>query len=80
MSQSRTGSIVESAANIAVGFSINWLANMFILPAFGFPVTGGTAFEIGLVFTVISVVRSYTLRRIFNRLRIFIESHPVSRR
>jgi len=69
MAQTKTGSLVEAAANILVGFSINWCANMVVLPAFGMHVTGGTAFKIGIVFTVISLVRSYVLRRWFNGLK-----------
>jgi hypothetical protein len=69
MAQTKAGSIAEAFANIAVGFSINWVANMIVLPAFGFHVTGAQAFHIGLVFTVISLVRSYVLRRWFNGLR-----------
>ena len=67
--QTKLGSFAEAWLNIFVGFSINWVANMFILPLFGFPVSGKTAFEIGLVFTVISLVRSYVLRRWFNGLK-----------
>jgi len=67
--QTRLGSWVEAWANIFVGFSINWCANMAILPMFGFRVSGGSAFEIGLIFTVISLVRSYVLRRWFNGLK-----------
>jgi hypothetical protein len=67
--QTRWGSFLESWANIFVGFAINWTANMLILPAFGFHVTGAEAFHIGLIFTVISLVRSYVLRRIFNQIR-----------
>jgi len=69
MAQTKTGSLVEALANIAVGFSINWCANMAILPLFGFHVTGGQAFGIGLIFTAISLVRSYVLRRWFNGLK-----------
>jgi hypothetical protein len=69
MSQTRLGSIVEAWTNIAVGFSINWCANMLVLPLFGFHLTGGTAFQIGLVFTGISLARQYILRRYFNGLR-----------
>lgn len=60
---------MESLANIAVGFAINWSANMLILPLFGFKVTGMGAFEIGILFTVISLARSYILRRYFNGLK-----------
>jgi hypothetical protein len=60
---------VEACLNIVVGFVINWTANMTILPLFGFRVSGGAAFEIGLIFTGISLVRQYVLRRWFNGLR-----------
>jgi hypothetical protein len=69
MSQSKLGSFVESWANVFIGFSINWCANMLILPLFGFKVTGGQAFWIGVFFTGISVVRSYVLRRWFNKVK-----------
>lgn len=66
MSQSRLESLVEVSINIAIGFGINWTANMYILPLYGFAITGGQAFSIGLVFTAISVVRGYVIRRWFN--------------
>lgn len=69
MSQTRLGSFIESWANVVIGFAINWSANMLILPLFGFHVTGAQAFGIGVIFTVISVVRSYALRRTFNKIR-----------
>ena len=64
--QSRKGSAIEAVANVAVGYGINTVANMLVLPAFGHPVTAMQAASIGAVFTVISLVRSYVLRRIFN--------------
>lgn len=66
MNQTRLGSLIEALANVVIGFAINWSANMLILPLFGFHVTGGQAFGIGLFFTVISIARSYILRRWFN--------------
>ena len=77
MAQTKLGSFVESWANIVVGFSINWVANMTILPLFGFRISGGTAFEIGLIFTAISLVRSYVLRRWFNGLKFGHDNTPV---
>lgn len=66
MNQTRLGSLIEVCINIAIGFSINWVANILILPLYGFHVTGGQAFSMGLIFTVISVVRGYVIRRWFN--------------
>ena len=70
MNQTKLGSLFEVLFNIAIGFAINWVANIWILPLYGFQITGGQAFSMGLIFTTISVVRSYIIRRYFNaRLR-----------
>ena len=68
MTQNRLGSLIEVCINIAIGFAINWIANIYILPLYGFNITGGQAFSLGLLFTAISVVRSYIIRRWFNSL------------
>jgi hypothetical protein len=67
MSQTKLGSFIEACINVLIGFGINWVANLIILPQFGFDVTGTQAFNMGLVFTVISVARSYIIRRWFNQ-------------
>ena len=66
-SQTRTGSLIEAWVNVGIGFTINFVANLLILPHFGFTsLTLGTNFIIGLIYTVISVARSYVIRRWFN--------------
>ncbi len=70
MAQTVNGSLTEAWANIAIGFSVNYTANLLILPFFGFhTLTAGKNFEIGLLYTGISLVRSYVLRRWFNSLK-----------
>ncbi len=69
MAQTKLGSFAEAWTNIGVGFAINWCANMVVLPMFGIPMSGTKAFHIGLVFTAISLARSYVLRRWFNGLK-----------
>jgi hypothetical protein len=69
MSQTKTGSFVEAWANIFIGFTINFFANLLVLPWFGLAVTPSKAFGIGVIFTVISLVRSYVIRRWFNGLK-----------
>ena len=70
MNQTVKGSLVEAWANIAVGFGINYAANMTILPLFGFTtLTLGMNLKIGLIYTLISLVRSYVIRRWFNGLK-----------
>ena len=68
MTQTRLGSLIEAFVNILVGFTINFWANMVILPWFGFTeLTLATNFQIGLAFTVVSVARQYVIRRWFNK-------------
>ena len=71
MSQSRLGSAVEAWANIAIGFGVAFLANMVVLPAFGFHISAHQNFVITCVFTVISFIRSYFVRRLFNYIKAF---------
>lgn len=62
--QSRLDSFVEAMIGMVIGFVINFVANLLILPAFGFTsLTAGTNFIIGLVYTFISVARTYAVRR-----------------
>lgn len=70
MAQTKIGSAVEVALNLLVGYSINFTANMIILPLFGFKTLTLTKnLEIGILFTVISILRQYIIRRYFNGLK-----------
>lgn len=69
--QTRKGSAAEALTNIAIGITVGFLSNIIVLPAFGYPVTVGDATAISLVFTVISFVRSYVVRRIYNKYNFF---------
>lgn len=66
MNQTKLGSLIECLINIAIGFAINFGANLLILPLFGFHITLANNLYMGLLYTVISVVRSYVVRRWFN--------------
>lgn len=66
MNQTRLGSLFEAWINVAIGFAINFVANMTILPLIGFHITPGQNLFIGVLYTVISVARSYVIRRWFN--------------
>lgn len=67
MSQSKKGSFIEVCTNTAIGYGINVVANFLILPLFGLAVTTSQSMQIGLIFTAISILRGYILRRVFNR-------------
>lgn len=68
--QKKTHSAAEAIINVLVGFGVSYAANLVVLPCFGFNVSHSAAFGIGIIYTVISLVRSYILRRIFNRIMV----------
>jgi len=65
--QSRTMSLIEALANVAVGFTIAVLTQRAVFPLFGISTTLSTDLAIGAVFTLVSIVRSYLMRRLFER-------------
>lgn len=69
MAQTKAGSLAEAWVNIFIGFSINYCANLLIFPLFGMHISPSNNFLLGCVYTVISLVRSYVLRRWFNGLK-----------
>lgn len=65
--QSRWMSLVEAVTNILVGFGLAVLTQLAVFPFFGLQTSFGENMLIGAVFTGISLVRSFALRRLFNR-------------
>ena len=70
MKQSRLMSMVESLANVLVGYVVAVVTQTAVFPLFGLAVTVTENLLIGLIFTVVSIVRSYALRRGFEALRV----------
>lgn len=66
MLQSKKGSLIEAAMNIAIGYGIALLSQIILFPLFDIHITLGTNMWIGFWFTLISLIRSYVIRRWFN--------------
>lgn len=65
--QLKRHSFVESIANVAVGYFIALLSQILVFPLFGINISLKQNILIGVIFTVISIARSYCLRRLFNQ-------------
>lgn len=68
MSQTRRMSAVEAVANVAIGYGIAVLAQIAI-SAFGVHLPLSDRLLIGAAFTVVSLVRSYAVRRCLDAIR-----------
>lgn len=64
--QSKLQSLVESVANVAIGYSVALAGQLVVFPLYGMDVSISQNMQIGVIFTVISLARSYGVRRLFN--------------
>lgn len=65
--QTKRRSFIEAVTNVLIGYLVAVISNLIVLPLFGYQVSLFDGFAIGVVFTVISLIRSYVIRRLFNR-------------
>lgn len=68
--QSKKASMIEVITNVIVGYAWAVLMQILIFPLFGIFIPISTNFMLGLAFTVLSVIRTYIIRRIFNRIQV----------
>ena len=69
MMQSRRMSFAEATANVVVGYVLAVTTQIVVFPWFGLHPSLGENLALGGVFVGISVLRSYALRRLFERWR-----------
>ena len=66
--QTKMQSLVEAITNIVVGFVLSVVVWQFLARYYGYDMPLSRNLEITCVFTVVSLVRSYFMRRGFNWL------------
>jgi len=67
MMQTRWQSFFESCINVAIGYGVALLSQIIVFPLFGIHIPLASNLAIGAIFTVISIARSYAVRRVFNQ-------------
>lgn len=63
-------SFVEAIANVVVGYGVAVVTQILIFPVFGLQTTLAENLKMGAVFTVVSIARSFALRRLFEAIRV----------
>ncbi len=70
MKEIRLMSLVESVANMVVGYGVAVVTQILIFPVFGLHTTLAQNLKMGAIFTVVSIARSFALRRVFEAIRM----------
>jgi hypothetical protein len=68
MTQSKQKSLIESIVQTIIGLGTSILIQVILYPILGIPVTFSQNIIITLVFFIISIIRGYFVRRIFEKL------------
>ena len=69
---SKTKSLVETSIDIFLGFLMFLPVNYFVLPLFAEQIADHsllTAIQIGIMFSAVSLIRKFALRRWFEKMR-----------
>jgi hypothetical protein len=69
MRQSPLMSLVEAVVNVAVGLVVALGTQIVVFPILGLQASLAQNLKLALVFTGLSIVRGYALRRLFEVLR-----------
>lgn len=65
--QTRKGNLFEVCCNTATGFVVAWSLTQWLFPTvYHLNLNYGQSWTITFIYTVVSVIRSYIWRRIFN--------------
>jgi len=70
MKQSRAMSLLEAIANVVVGYGVAVTTQMLVFPLFGLQTTLAQNLKMGAVFSIVSIIRSFALRRVFETIRV----------
>lgn len=68
--QSKKWSMIEVVVSVAIGYFVALLTQLLVFPFMRIPVSWEQNFQIGAIFTVVGVARSYFVRRFFNWLHL----------
>jgi len=69
MSQKKKHSLLEAIVNVAAGLLISFLIQLWIYPLLNIPVSLKQNIIITAVFFIVSFIRGYIIRRIFNQIK-----------
>jgi hypothetical protein len=67
--QTKTFSLIEAITSTLIGFIVSLIVQLIIYPIMDIRVTIEQNLTITTVFTIVSIVRGYLVRRFFNKIK-----------
>jgi hypothetical protein len=67
--QTKKKSLIEAVSNTIIGLGTSFCIQLIIYPVLNIPVSIGQNIIITAVFFIVSIIRSYLVRRLFNSIK-----------
>ena len=67
--QTKNKSLIEAVSNTIIGLGTSFAIQLIIYPVLNIPVSIGQNIIITAVFFIVSIIRSYLVRRLFNSFK-----------
>lgn len=67
MTQSKKQSLKETITSTIIGLLVSLLTQIIVFPLYGLEVKLNQNIQITIIFTVVSIIRGYLVRRYFNK-------------
>lgn len=67
MKQSKKQSLKETVISTFIGLAVSLITQIVIFPLYGMQVSFNQNIQITIIFTVVSILRGYLVRRYFNK-------------
>lgn len=67
MSQSKEQSLKETVISTFIGLAVSLITQILVFPLYGMEVSFNQNIQITIIFTLVSIVRGYFVRRYFNK-------------
>lgn len=67
MKQSKKQSLKETVISTFIGLAVSLITQIVVFPLYGMKVSFNQNIQITIIFTIVSILRGYLVRRYFNK-------------
>lgn len=68
--QSKRQSLIETVTSTLIGLAVSFLTQIIVFPMYNLEVNFNQNLQITAIFTVVSILRGYSVRRLFNKKKV----------
>lgn len=68
--QTKRQSLIETVVSTLIGLAVSFLTQIIVFPMYNLEVNINQNLQITAIFTIVSILRGYCVRRLFNKKKL----------